>query len=136
MQWAFDDAERRTNGRMRLLRYTLRAGTVAGKNAQEIRGKVTVEGVVKTSSDDFEIRAGVLVKYHGEDTEIVIPQGVVKEIGVGCFSGCQYITSVVLPDRLKKISDSAFFGCSSLEKINIPDSVNIIGRVLSQVVRH
>ena len=99
------------------------------EKVQEIRGKVTVEGVVKTSSADFEIHAGVLVKYHGEDTKIVVPQGVIKEIGTGCFSGCQYITSVVLPDGLQKISYGAFSGCSSLKKVNIPDSVTEIGYV-------
>ena len=102
------------------------------EKVQEIRGKVTVEGVVKTASADFEIRAGVLVKYHGQDTEIVIPQGVVKEIGPVCFKDCKYITSVVLPDGLQKISGGAFYGgafsgCQSLKKINIPDSVTSIG---------
>ena len=102
------------------------------EKVQEIRGKVTVEGVVKTASADFEIRAGVLVKYHGQDTEIVIPQGVVKEIGPDCFKDCKYITSVVLPDGLQKISGGAFYGgafsgCQSLKKINIPDSVTSIG---------
>ena len=97
------------------------------EKVQEIRGKVTVEGVVKTSSEDFEIRAGVLVKYHGTDTKIVIPKGVVKEIGAGCFQDCKYITSMALPDGLQKISNGAFSDCSSLEKINIPDSVSEIG---------
>ena len=93
---------------------------------QEIRGKVEIEGIVKTSAADFEIHAGVLTKYHGKDTSVVIPDGI-QEIGAGCFSGFRYLTSVVLPDGLKVISDGAFSGCSSLEKINIPDSVTRIG---------
>lgn len=95
---------------------------------EKLRGQ---QGNVKKEtehfSSDFEIRAGVLVKYHGAGTEIVIPQGVVKEIGAFCFSNCQYVTSVALPDGLQKISSSAFSDCSSLETINIPDSVTEIG---------
>lgn len=110
----------------------------------------TVKKEIENLSSDFEIRAAVLVKYHGAGTEIVIPQGVVKEIGADCFGGCQYITSVTLPDGLqtisarafagciqlksitlpnglKTIADSAFSCCASLETINIPDSVIEIG---------
>lgn len=73
---------------------------------QEIRGKVEIEGIVKTSAADFEIHAGVLTKYHGADMEIVIPDGV-KEIQSGCFERSQYITSISLPEGLEMIGDHA-----------------------------
>ena len=100
---------------------------------------------------NFEIQAGVLIKYRGPQTNIIIPQNV-KEIRPYSFEvGREYITSIVLPDGLQEISDytfkdfrslrhisipgsvtrigaGAFFGCSSLEAVNIPDCVTEIGR--------
>ena len=43
---------------------------------QEIRGTVSVEGVVKTASADFDIQAGVLLHYRGKDTTIAVPDSV------------------------------------------------------------
>ena len=92
---------------------------------QEIRGTVSVEGVVKTTSADFDIQAGVLLHYRGKDTAVVVPEGV-HEIGVGCFSGMQYLTSITLPEGLVRIAFHAFFGCSGLTKITIPKSLKEI----------
>lgn len=93
---------------------------------QEIRGTVSVEGVVKTTSADFDIQAGVLLHYRGKDTEVVVPEGV-HEIGESCFKGMQYLTSITLPEGLVRISHDAFDGCSGLTQINIPQGVKKIG---------
>ena len=118
------------------------------EKARSIRGTVTVDGVVKTTSADFEIHAGILTKYHGADTRIVIPNGV-KAIADGCFRGQErYITSVILPEGLQTISSGtfrdfqiteihlpdsltqlasgAFFQCHRLRKINIPTGIKQI----------
>ena len=119
------------------------------EKVQSIRGTVTVDGVVKTTSADFEIHAGVLTKYHGADTRIVIPNGV-KAIAEGCFRGQErYITSVTLPeglqtiyngtfrnfriteirlpDSLIQLAPEAFSQCHQLRKINIPKNLKVIG---------
>ena len=102
---------------------------------QEIRGKVEIEGVVKTSAADFEIHAGVLTKYHGADMEIVIPDGV-KEIQSGCFPYRQYITAITLPNGLERISNDVFSG-SQIANVHFPESLTYIGNSVfsgSQIV--
>ena len=74
--------------------------------------------------------------YGGIDCgDIVIPKIVVFEnvpycvtsIGLNAFAGCEFLTSVVIPDSVKSIGPEAFCRCNSLTKITIPDSVTSIG---------
>ena len=107
-------------------------------------------GVVNVigASRDFEIRAGVLVKYHGAATDVVVPDGVVEIgreaflnmgvksviipdgvtiIGNSAFNMCSRLTSVKLPSSLLSIEPYAFSNCESLSSIIIPDGVTKIG---------
>ncbi|WP_302397143.1 leucine-rich repeat domain-containing protein [Eggerthella sinensis] len=84
--------------------------------------KVKVEGVVKTQAADFVIEAGVLKEYHGASSEVVVPSNVTI-IGEG-FNETP-VTSVVLPDGLKKMS-RAFQKCDSLKSISLPAGLNEI----------
>ena len=62
---------------------------------------------------------------------LVIPDSVsyngnaypVKYIYKYAFSGCDSLTSVVIPDRVELIEDSAFYGCSQLTTVHLPDSL-------------
>lgn len=85
-----------------------------------------VVNVYGGSSADFVIRGGVLEKYNGAATEVVIPDSV-KIIGDSAFSGCKGITSVVIPDSVQEIGSGAFQYCGSLTSIAIPHSVREIG---------
>ena len=83
------------------------------------------------NSADFVIRGGVLEKYNGAATEVVVPNSV-KIIGCEAFLNCIGITSVVLPDSVREIMDGsyergAFAGCTTLISIVIPNSVQKIG---------
>ena len=51
----------------------------------------------------------------------------VTVIGSSAFSDCNYMTSLVLPKRLKSISESAFSGCTGLTTVNFPESLTTIG---------
>ena len=55
----------------------------------------------------------------------MIPDSV-KEIGVGAFSGCVFLSDITLPDSLVKIGPSAFQQCDSLTKISVPHGVERI----------
>lgn len=57
--------------------------------------------------------------------DVVIPDNVTKLSST--FSGCSYLTSVVMPSGLSNIGDYSFYECSSLTSIEIPGSVNSIG---------
>ena len=108
-----------------------------------------------SSEDDFEIVDGVLVRYVGNATDVVIPDGV-TEIGVGAFSPYEgyhwdedmetyefdwrdsegeendenyelSIISVTIPSSVTKIDALAFACCYELRKLNIPSGVTEIG---------
>ena len=52
----------------------------------------------------------------------------VTAIGVGCFAGCEELTTIVLPDSITIISPMAFSGCTGLRGLFLPDGVDVIGQ--------
>ena len=100
------------------------------------------------NSNDFTIVNGNLVKYSGNDNEIVIPYGVtyiadnafekctakkitipdtVTKIGYEAFFMCKNLTSIKIPDSVNSIGDFAFAGCTTLKSITLPNSITSIG---------
>lgn len=78
-------------------------------------------------SADFDIRGnGILFKYKGTASNVVIPKGV-KIIGYGAFYQNKTMNSVVIPDSVVSIGSSAFSNCGELTQIDIPNSVKSIG---------
>lgn len=65
---------------------------------------------------------GVLKKYTGSSTDVVIPDGV-KAIGEFAFSNCSFLASVAIPCSVVKIGMDAFHGCSALKSVSVPNSV-------------
>ena len=59
-------------------------------------------------------------------TNIVIPNSVTS-IGNFAFRGSKSLISIVIPNSVTSIGDGAFFSCASLSSIVIPDSVTSIG---------
>lgn len=89
---------------------------------------------------EFEIENGVLKKYNGNGSRVVIPFGV-KEIGEKAFYRCTSITSVIIPNGVESIgmmafacdqdfntkySNSSFYKYSNLTTIVISPSVKFI----------
>lgn len=93
-------------------------------NNYNISNNITAEvvNIIGTSSADFQIRAGVLVKYNGAETDVIVPS-TVTHIGQKAFKGCVGLRSVVLPDSVTTICEEAFKECKGLTTITIPDSV-------------
>lgn len=75
----------------------------------------------------FEIsREGVLTKYTGKETDVVIPD-CVKIIGDGAFDANWDLKSVTIPEGVTKIEQMAFYFCSELETVTLPESLSKIG---------
>ena len=68
----------------------------------------------------WEINGSILVRYTGDDHEIVIPDGI-SEIAGSAFRGNKKITSVIIPNRIEKIGSRAFSNCTALQTVRISD---------------
>lgn len=96
-----------------------------------------------------------IVKYHGEDSDVVVPDHMeeyplvgigdhafedfaqnitsiqlpegITWIGVQAFATCDRIREMVIPEGVTKLDDRCFLGCKGLESITVPDSVTEIG---------
>ena len=92
-------------------------------NYTEIYG----EGILfYDDSINFVIENGVLIKYNGWQSHVIVPDEVV-EIGEGAFENNNNIVSVTLPLGIKKIHDDAFRNCTRLSYINFPEGLTSIG---------
>lgn len=65
----------------------------------------------------------VLTEYKGDDSIVVIPEGVQVVEG---FQNNKKIKKVVLPESIEEIQHSAFSGCTNLKTINFPENLNRI----------
>ena len=61
-------------------------------------------------------------------TSVQLPD-TLKRIGESAFSGCNNLTEIALPEGLTTIEEGAFCGgCNAIRELNIPRSVTSIGR--------
>ena len=87
------------------------------------------EAFVHSADKDIQV-ANILsvVEYKGKSypvTQVGINAGLING---GCaFCGCMELTSVSIPNSVKKIGTKAFYGCRSLEELSIPNSVKYLG---------
>lgn len=77
--------------------------------------------------EEFEIKEGVLIKYLGKETSVIVPNQV-KKIGNEAFINCRNINEIALPDCIEEIGDKAFYYCTSLSKISIPKATSTLGK--------
>lgn len=94
-------------------------------NAYTVHNHIKADTVNVCNQKEFVIRAGVLEKYQGEATDIVVPDGVVA-IGKEAFAGCFGLRRVQLPVGIERIDLAAFSGCAKLESINLPEGLKVI----------
>lgn len=92
-----------------------------GQMMEESEGQEEVyAGGEEASGDGFQIENGMLVKYTGSDTEVVIPNGVVR-IDSYAFEDCDKLTSITIPESVHVIEESAFPGCVKLTEIKVDE---------------
>ncbi len=95
-----------------------------------------VPGVKRKKSTDmntnaFSIVNGTLQEYHGNESTVIIPDGV-RVIQYKAFRDKKKIRKVVFPDSLIEICGDkywggAFEGCTSLASVSVPEGVREIG---------
>lgn len=91
------------------------------------------DAIGETPASDFEFefdsktRGMSVKKYIGNDENVIIPRSAkgfnVTKIGGTAFMSCD-VTSVTLPDSIKKLEMGAFWACFKLNSIIIPDGVS------------
>lgn len=86
--------------------------------AQDVIRKDMVNKQPNSVARDFEIENGVLKKYIGNDSAVVIPNGV-TEIAEYAFDGCDSLKSIEIPVGVKSVDSSAFYYCDALESITV-----------------
>lgn len=59
-------------------------------------------------------------------TSVIIPEGV-KRLGDHVFVGCASLRDITIPNGVESIGDYAFVGCEALNNLNIPGTVTSIG---------
>ena len=74
----------------------------------------------------FTIIANTLKKYEGNDTHVIIPEGI-EAIADYAFYGAEIMEQVTFPESLKEIGSDVFYGCEKLKEAWIPDGVSWMG---------
>ncbi len=82
--------------------------------------------------EDYIVDGGIILKYNGTNTEIVIPDTIdgVKITGIGAsvFQENTTITSVVIPDTVTTIGEQAFYKCTSLKELKLSKNLAKCGK--------
>lgn len=118
-----------------------------GLNVSKVfAAKVSTKQHTITEDGFYYNEEGFLYKYTGEETDVVIPEGVtqigstvfddkitsvvipgtVKELGSFSFADCTNLKKVVMKDGVEVISSYAFKGCTALTDVTIPNTVTTI----------
>lgn len=87
---------------------------------------ITEKEFNKKAGRQFWIDDHVLIKYTGDEKDVVIPEGV-KQIEHEAFYNCSIIESVVIPEGVTEIGSWAFSCCNNLKEVIVPTSVIGIG---------
>ena len=82
-------------------------------------------------TDDKEIKVFIAMPYFEGNSEIIaeynkIYKDTIEDIGENAFANCFNLTSINIPNSIKKINTCTFFLCTKLTSITIPDSITSI----------
>ena len=118
---------RTTNAPNNTVEITYR-GNSASDYSDEYSGNVTIPESVSYNGNTYSVTSIGNYAFSGCDglTSVVIPNSVTS-IGDYAFFGCDGLTSVVIPNSVTSIGNYAFSACGGLTTITIPNSVTTIG---------
>ena len=78
-------------------------------------------------SSGLNIASGILKKYTGDGSDIIIPDNV-KGIASAVFKDCHGLRSVMMPAGLETIESRCFDGCDGLKTVMFNSGLNSIGK--------
>ena len=67
----------------------------------------------------FRIDRGCLLKYMGDDSNVVVPNGI-THIRQWAFDNCESLQSITIPDSLDGLNGGTFYCCKKLKSIIAP----------------
>ncbi len=76
---------------------------------------------------EFIINDGELIQYNGLDSEVIIPDNVVR-IKNQVFYRCKFLTKIVIPNSITEIGEHTFADCYQLEFVQFPEKLVSIGK--------
>lgn len=79
-----------------------------------------------SKENNMIIEKGILKKYEGWDSEVIVPEGVTG-IGAEAFQFSYQLETIILPESLRVIDERAFESCSALKKAVLPEGLERIG---------
>lgn len=76
----------------------------------------------------FDKKMEMLIRYPRAkaDTSYSVPEGVLY-LDNGCFTGCENLTEVIMPDTLEQLIYNTFTGCDNIKEFVVPEGVWVIG---------
>ena len=79
----------------------------------------------EVADDGFDIEDGVVVGYHGEGGDIVIPERATA-IGQWAFAESPVVTGVTIPGNIQEIGEGCFQLCPNLKRVTIMEGATAI----------
>lgn len=89
-------------------------------------GPVADTSVVVSDAGDFVVMNNTLLRYTGNNSHVIIPDGVCR-IEEGVFENCVTMEQLTLPPSIETIGAFAFKSCTSLKALMIPQNLLSIG---------
>ena len=108
---------------------TLSVPLVYAEDVQSVNNIGQSQASIQTDENGFEIENGVLRRYTGTATEVVIPEGVTS-IGALAFDGCSNLTEVTIPKGVTSIGPNAFFGTKWIEDQKKENPLVIVNNIV------
>ena len=97
--------------------------TIKSYPSGQTNGEVSVSANNTSIHGDITIQSSAKYKSNGVNLNFDV-----TEIEGSAFLSCRGLTTVTIPNTVKKIGTRAFEGCSGLESVIIPNSVTTIGQ--------